>query len=37
MKGFALNEQGDVLIQNGDIQMAHGAELTRQTIKTRFC
>lgn len=34
MKGFALNEQGDLLIENGDIQMAHGAELTKQTIKT---
>ncbi len=34
MKGFALNEQGDLLIENGAIQMVHGAELTKQTIKT---
>ena len=34
MKGFALNEQGDLLIENGAIQMAHGTELTKQTIKT---
>ena len=34
MKGFALNEQGDLLIENGDIQMAHGAELTKQKIKS---
>lgn len=34
MKGFALNEQGDLSIENGAIQMVHGAELTKQTIKT---
>ena len=34
MKGFALNEQGDLLIENGVIQMVHGAELTMQTIKS---
>lgn len=34
MKGFALTENGDVLIKNNEIQMVHGAELTQQTIKT---
>lgn len=34
IKGFALNDKGDVIIENGNIQMAHGAELTKQTIKT---
>ncbi len=34
MKGFALNEQGDLMIENGAIQMVHGAELTTQNIKT---
>ena len=34
IKGFALDDKGDLIIENGDIQMAHGAELTKQTIKT---
>lgn len=34
MKGFALNEQGDLVIENGEIQMVHGTELKAQTIKT---
>ena len=34
MKGFALDEQGDLLIENGEIQMVHGADLTKQTIKS---
>lgn len=34
IKGFALAENGDLLIENGAIQMVHGAELTKQTIKT---
>ena len=34
MKGFALDEKGDLLIQNGTIQMVHGTELTAQTIKS---
>ena len=34
MKGFKLNENGDVVIENGVIQMAHGTELTKQTIKS---
>ena len=34
MKGFALNERGDVLIENGVVQMVHGDDLTKQTIKT---
>lgn len=33
IKGFAIKD-GDLLIENGNIQMAHGAELTKQTIKT---
>lgn len=34
MKGFKLDDKGDVVIQNGEIDMVHGAELTMQTIKT---
>ena len=34
IKGFALDDKGDLIIENGDIQMAHGAELTKQTINT---
>ena len=34
MKGFKLNEHGDVVIENGVIQMAHGTELTKQTTKS---
>lgn len=34
MKGFALNEQGDVIIQNGEIQMVYGANLTAQTVRS---
>ena len=34
MKGFALDDKGDLVIENGAIQMIHGAELTKQTIKT---
>ena len=34
MKGFAVDESGDVIIENGDIRMAHGADLTMQTIKS---
>ena len=34
MKGFALDEKGDLLIENGEIQLVHGAELTMQTIKS---
>lgn len=36
MKGFALTENGDLLIENGEIQMAHGTDLTMQTIKSTF-
>lgn len=32
MKGFAL-KNGDLLIENGDIQIVTGAELTRQTVE----
>lgn len=34
MTGFALDKNGDIIISNGDIQMAHGAELTRSKIQT---
>lgn len=34
IKGFALSEQGDVLVQDNEIQMVHGSELKLQTIKT---
>ena len=34
IKGFALNEQGDVIIASGAIQMVQGSELTKQTIKS---
>ena len=33
IKGFAIKD-GDLLIESGNIQMAHGTELTKQTIKT---
>ena len=32
MKGFALKD-GDLLIENGDIQIVTGAELKRQTVE----
>lgn len=34
MKDFMLDENGDTIIENGDIQMVHGGELTKQTIKS---
>lgn len=34
MKGFMLDEHGDVVIENGEIQMVHDVELTAQTIKS---
>lgn len=34
MKSFALDENGDLLIKNGEIQMVSGAELTQQKVKT---
>lgn len=34
MKGFKLDESGDVSIRSGEIEMTHGAELTMQTIKS---
>ena len=34
MQGLMLDEHGDVVIQNGVVQMVHGSEVTRQTIKT---
>lgn len=33
MKGFALSDN-DVLIQNGEIQMIEGTDLTCQTVRT---
>ena len=34
IKGFALDSNGDVLIENNEIQMVNGTELTLQTIKS---
>lgn len=34
MKGFALDEHGDIVIQNGEIQLLHGSSLTAQTVKS---
>ena len=34
MKGFALDKNGDLIIENNEIQMIDGAELTRQTVQT---
>lgn len=34
MKGFALDERGDLIIENGVIQMVHGTDLTTQTLKS---
>ena len=34
IKGFALDDKGDLIIESGNIQMVHGTELTKQTIKT---
>lgn len=33
MQGFKLNN-GDVVIENGEIQMTSGADLLRQTVET---
>lgn len=34
MKGFLLDENGDVVIRNGDIVLCEGDELTAQTCTT---
>ena len=34
MIGFALNDKGDISIENNQIQMINDAELTRQTIQS---
>lgn len=34
MQGFMLDEKGDLVIESGNIQMVHGEELTKQTIKS---
>lgn len=34
MKGFALDEKGDVILKNGEIQMVEGLDLTMQTCRT---
>lgn len=34
MKGFALNSDGDVLIENNEITMVYADELIRQTVET---
>lgn len=33
MKGFHLDNKGDVVIKNGDIEMIDGNELLRQTVE----
>ena len=33
IKDFALDNNGDVIIENGDIKLVHGAELTAQKLK----
>lgn len=33
MKGFKLDEKGDVVIRNGDIELVEGNELLRQTVQ----
>ena len=33
MKGFMLNEKGDVVIENGEIQFVNDTELIRQTVQ----
>ena len=34
MKGFALDENGDVLIENNEISIVVGASLTQQKVET---
>lgn len=34
MKGFALDNDGDVIIENGKIKMIDGVDLINQTVKT---
>ena len=34
MKGFMLDDTGDVVIKSGAVQMVNGNELLKQTIKT---
>lgn len=34
MKGFALDENGDLLIINNEIVMIHGTDLLRQKVET---
>lgn len=34
MIGFKLDEKGDILIENNQIQMVSGDELIKQTVKT---
>lgn len=36
MKGFALGDNKDVLIEHGEIQMVNGKYLTMQTIQTAW-
>lgn len=33
IKSFALDENGDLIVENGDIQMVHGVDLTKQNVK----
>lgn len=34
MKGFALDNDGDVIIENNKIKMVNGKELIKQTVQT---
>ncbi len=34
MKSFAIDESGDIVIENGDIEMVEDEELTGQTLQT---
>lgn len=36
MKSFAIDENGDVIIENNEIQMAEGNELLRQTVQSNI-
>ena len=34
MKGFALSDNNDLVIQNGELQLVEGTDLLRQTVQT---
>ena len=33
MKGFLLDQNGDLLLYNNELQMAYGDDLTAQTVR----